>query len=805
MSLEIPENNDVVVIGSGVGGLACALELARQGLKVCVLEQHRAPGGYAQGFRRKGYSFDVSMHHIGGLAPGGLTHAVLDGLGVLSKVDVSRQDVLLTAAFPGLEVTLPNEPGAAIEGICELFPDQASGIRRLFTYLEVLKADVVVPVLDPDYAVPPTERPSAAVLKSTFRDIVEEFVSGEALLGLLGQLWMYIGLPPSLSTATFTTCVVGSSFIEGAFHIKGGGAALTRAMVERLRELGGECVTGARVSRIIVEGGAAKGVEIDGDEVRLPACVFVSGANPYQTFFDLIPGDEVSTLFRHRLKQMKSSLSLISLYLGLDCPPTTIGVPKGNSFYNSSSDTDDAYRRCLDGTLDRTDFCVTSYESSDPGACPDGGGLMTLAEPTPAGDWLVLDDAEYEKRKEVARQQVLGKLEERFPGLGGHIVTSEFATPRTMWRYTGNHEGAVYGLAQTVEQSNSRRLRNRTPIRGLYLTGAWTWSGGGYEGALMTGIQTANAVLDELDAPRKGGKLASLTHGKPGVDEPEPAHDHYRHVVPVRVFGDDLGFGGVTSASACLRYLDRGRVEAIEEICGAANIDSWLDRYVVNVYRLVAKFDVSTSLGDRLEVRTGLRKRSSHRAAFDQRIVVPETSEVVVDALVEVLFLDLEGKLASVPEELAERLDRGSPPQFETVLPSPFTGDELFPFRRRYRVYYEDTDAQAIAYHVSYVRFCERALAELLCADDSTRWRGSERLRISRLQIRYLNSASLGDRIEIRTGGRLTTESCLSLEQRIVSAATSQVLANAIVEVHLTDQMGAPMPIPEQVARACSH
>ena len=85
-SVLIPENNDVIVIGSGLGGLTCALELARNGLKVCMFEQYRAAGGYAHSFRRKGYHFDISLHHIGGLGPGNLNHNLLSSLGIIGKL-----------------------------------------------------------------------------------------------------------------------------------------------------------------------------------------------------------------------------------------------------------------------------------------------------------------------------------------------------------------------------------------------------------------------------------------------------------------------------------------------------------------------------------------------------------------------------------------------------------------------------------------------------------------------------------------------------------------------------------------------
>jgi acyl-CoA thioester hydrolase len=255
--------------------------------------------------------------------------------------------------------------------------------------------------------------------------------------------------------------------------------------------------------------------------------------------------------------------------------------------------------------------------------------------------------------------------------------------------------------------------------------------------------------------------------------------------------------------------MDRGRVEAIEDICGEASRDSWLDRYVVNVYRMGAHFGSPTKLGDQLEVRTGLRKRSTHRAAFDQRVVVPATGEVVVDSVVEVLFLGPGNQLAPVPEELSGRIVEGSPPHLETLLPSPFGKEDLFPWRRRFRVYFEDTDAQGIAYHVSYVRFCERALTELLCVsqEQGTRQEWLERhpSHLTRLQIRYLQASRLGDRLEVRTGGRPLSESELALEQRIVRIEDGTVLANAIVQIEFRDESGASAPVPPSIVETCAH
>ncbi|MCP4605615.1 MAG: FAD-dependent oxidoreductase [Proteobacteria bacterium] len=822
----IPQNNDVVIVGSGLGGLTCALELARHGLKVCVLEQHRVVGGYAHSFRRRGYHFDISLHVVGSMAPGNMTHEVLSTLGVFDKLQVRRRETLFSAEFPDSQiVVLPNRLQDLLDELVRRFPAERSGLIELFDFLPKLKSDVVNLAIDPDSDSPIEERISTKYLEKTFGEVLDEYITDPKLVALLGQLWMYIGLPSSLATATFSTCVFCSSFIDGSYYINGGGAALVRAMVERLRELDGECITRAAVKRITVEDQKVTGVELDSGEF-VAASTVVSNANPFQTFFDLIPGDEISKIYRFRLKQMESSLSLYSLYLGLDCLPSQLGVPAGNFFYNHKIDCEDAYRRAVSHDIENSDWCVTNYEKSDASMCPPSAGILSFAEMTPVGDWLDMDEETYAVRKLEVLKKLQNKYCTRFPGLEDHIVVSEFATPRTMARYTRNHRGAVYGLAQTVEQSNSKRLRNRSAIQGLFLTGAWTWAGGGYEGAMMSGIQTAGVVLRDIDAPSQVSKIklceplsssSDKATNKTEIEQEDepfssalselgPEGDHYRFRVGVNVFGDDLNSRGNADVSSFLRYLDRGRVEAIETICQEAGNESWLKRYTVNVYRIVADCATIVGLGNRLEVRTGLRKISSHRASFDQRIVNLATDEVVMNAMVEVLFLNEQRKLVPVPDELTSSDAKGADVKTSKREPGPFSDGAQFPFRSLFRVYYEDTDCQGITYHVSYARFCERALQELVSTvwpEMTTKaWIMRNKVGVAKLNIRYLNPSTLGDHLEVRTGVLDLSSHRITFGQRIAFQHSSDVIADITTEVEFRDENERLVPVPAQVLDA---
>jgi prolycopene isomerase len=809
---------DVAVVGAGLGGLTCALDLARHGFKVCVFEQHRVAGGYAHSFVRKGYHFDVSLHYLGGLAPGGITHGIMQSLGILDRINVRKRETVFSAEFPDFDITLPNDIDGIREELLRCFPDERQGLASLFEFLGRYKHDVIGPTVVPGYDADGEGRLTDEYAAHTFADVLGSHVSDPQLLALLGQLWMYVGLPPSMANAAYSTCVFCSAFMEGSFDVLGGGAALVRAMVDRLRELGGECFVRAPVAKIMVEDESVAGVELESGE-QIAARIVVSNANPYQTFFELVPEDAVSRIYRYRLEQMDPSLSAYSVYLGLDCPPEQVGVPMDNFFMNYAADCDDAFRRAMAGEVHHTDWCSTRYEHTQQAMFPKGAGVVALAELAPSDGWLDISKETYAERKAEVEERLLAKYERRFPGLRDHIVVSEFATPRTMRRFTRNHNGSVYGLSQTVAQSGRKRLRNRSPISGLYLTGAWTWSGGGYEGTIMTGVQTSQSVFQEFEAPRPTGQVRlhpegdvpikdPLAPARPlGIEPTAPSSDeHYRYRHQVMVFGDDMNSRQFVEVSAYFRFMDRGRVEAIEEICRGVDRESWLDRYMVNVYRVEARCVTAAGIADRLEVRTGIRKTTSHRAAFDQRIVNATSGELLVDAVVEVLFLDPERQLVPVPDELP--VDDFGGPNLDDVghPPAPFGEEQRFPFRTPFRVYYEDTDAQGITYHVAYVRFCERALFNLVRTvwpEMSTpTWIRTSRAGVSRFDIRYLNASGLGDRLEVSTGPLGATSHRLLFGQRVLSAGDGKVVADAVTEVEFRDEQERPVPIPQMVIEA---
>ena len=744
-----------------------------------------------------------------------MTFGYMSRLGIIDKFEFQRTERLFTADFAGREFVAPNHIGELLKALILRFPDQKTGLLALFERIREIKYHTIATQLDPDFNIPVNETLTARYSDRTLLDVFKEYISAPELLAILGQFWVYIGLPPSKSSATYSCCVLGSAFIEGSYCIKGGGSAIVSALLHRLEEFKGQCALRCPVERIALEDKKVKGVILKSGRF-IGAKVVVSNADPFQTFFNLVSEGQISRIYRYRLEQMESSLSAYACYLGLDCSPGDLNIPDGNYFYNHQFDHDQSYERLMAHDIDHTDWCLRSYGPADGLKAP--GGMLSIVELTPVRDWLQLDGETYKQRKQEVKQRLLEKYNKRFPGMREHSVVREFATPKTMVRFCRNHNGAIYGLAQTVEQSNARRLRNRSPIEGLFLTGSWTWSGGGFEGAMMTGIQTSSSVVENFSAPDP--KPREKVIHRPDEQQPfeqlinnkQPANrqeetPRVEFTLPVNVYGHDLNPLGLVRTSAYLRYIDRGRSEAIETISLAAGQQSWLTQYVVNVYKIDVQYLSPSRVGHLLEVKTLLRKTSSHRAAFHQTIINKTTKKEAVHAVTEVLFLNQERQLIPLPDEFAQEI--GNPPQGHTkeVAPVPFSNIEHFVRRMPFRVYYEDTDAQGITYHVSYTRFCEQALFDILrpfWVDSPASFMMQAPPHILQLTTRYMKATHLGDRLEVLSGGRLMSDERLVLDQRVVIAGTGEVVADTITQVEFCNDKGQVQAVPQLIRSMCS-
>ena len=133
---------DAVIIGAGGGGLASAARLALGGMNVLVIEQHDKVGGYMTAFERDGYRFEVSLHAMDGLDPGGLSYHTFTQLGILDKVKRIKLDPAYTSIFPGITLDVAADPEAYCKLLQETFPHEAEGMGELFETLRDINSSM---------------------------------------------------------------------------------------------------------------------------------------------------------------------------------------------------------------------------------------------------------------------------------------------------------------------------------------------------------------------------------------------------------------------------------------------------------------------------------------------------------------------------------------------------------------------------------------------------------------------------------------------------------------------------------------
>ncbi|MGL5382683.1 MAG: FAD-dependent oxidoreductase [Culicoidibacterales bacterium] len=502
------QTTDTIIIGSGLGGLSAALKLAQAGQKVVVLEQHFLAGGYATNFSRKTPSgeritFDASLHGIGGLLPGGNTRMMLTELGLDDQVTfIRKQETATLLLESGETFDIPDEFEAYKQSLQQRFPTEIENIERLFTFLDAFAKD-----MDAVYTNNQAPNYFAELQNQSLHAFLLTYTQDEQLIEVFSFLWLYYGLPNTELSALYYLLAWISYHIYGTFYIQGGAQALSDAYVAAIERLGGQVILREQVVACEYLDSRWQVTTKKGNHYLGLDLIFNGAPQPLlQTIKN--PSSDV-TNYLTQLNQLEVGISLTQLYIGLDCLPQTVGLVKAD-YFTHTFDSATNYEAVKTANYAQMDLGIVNYNLMDPNLNPKQGfNCLTI------GDLLSnwphdRRSLEYKAQKQVVTDQLLQRLYQRFPDVEGHITTIELATPVTMVRYTSNPGGAVYGFAQSVTQAGFDRPYVQTPIPHLYLASSWANPGGGYEGAIMSGLTCAKQLLQTQTQPKKAAAADTL-------------------------------------------------------------------------------------------------------------------------------------------------------------------------------------------------------------------------------------------------------------------------------------------------------
>jgi len=512
-AVESKQDCPMVVIGGGLGGLCCGTFLARHGFPVTVVEQQSIPGGYATAFERDGgrFRFEVSLH--GTCLHRNAGARILEGLGVLDRLELVRLPETFCTQLNGQAITVPQQdPEAYIRLLSKQMPAEAAGIRGFVQ--EMLSVTGEVDRLHRRQGrffklLFPLQYPYLWRIRSqTLAQMMDRHVKTPDVKRLLAAFWCYYGLPPSQLSAFYYAVATGDYLKNGSYYVKARSQALSDAMADALQAAGGQMRCESPVKRITLSQGRVSGVGLSDGSV-LPARIVVSNASARSTFLELLPVGATPLNYLKRIQGLKPSIASFIVWLGLN-QEIAQQVPAYAIHVVGESGPEADYEACLRGDIQKGPFSVTVYDRLFPGYSARGTSTVMLLflcgykpwQAFEADYWAGRKVAYNRQKAQWARSLIQRAQQAVIPGLAEMIAVQEVATPLTNWRYTGNCRGAIYGFQQSMDNTYMNRLDNRTPVPGLFLAGAWSSPGGGIVGALQSGERAFHQIIEDLGRHR---------------------------------------------------------------------------------------------------------------------------------------------------------------------------------------------------------------------------------------------------------------------------------------------------------------
>ncbi|MCH8157463.1 MAG: NAD(P)/FAD-dependent oxidoreductase [Nitrospinae bacterium] len=465
-------NYDVIIIGSGLSGLAAGIRLALFDKKVLIVEKHSVVGGLNSFYTRKDRTFDVGLHAMTNYSPKGVRSSPLGKL--LKQLRFSHDDFRLCEQemseirFPEKSLCFTNDFELLKQEVREQFPEQMDGFMKLVGKIESFDALSLA---------------SGEWISS--RDVLESFLSDPLLIDMLLCPLMYYGNAQERDMDFYQFVIMFRSiFIEGFAKPVGGMPYILNLLVDKYRNLGGELRMDAEVESIDVDAGALRSLTLVGGE-KLLADVVISSMGRVETLRRCLP---VPAEFSP--DEAVGQVSFMESLFVTDREPKGMGYDKSIVFFC----TTDRFRYEVPSELiDVTSgvlCCPNNFKYPEP--LPEG--MIRLTNLASFDLWDALPRREYIAAKKEWRIRALESLFTFFPDFRDSVVFLDSFTPKTILKYTGHLNGAVYGSPKKAKDGT-------TPVRNLFICG--TDQGFlGIIGATLSGISMANLhVLQKKLAP----------------------------------------------------------------------------------------------------------------------------------------------------------------------------------------------------------------------------------------------------------------------------------------------------------------
>jgi phytoene dehydrogenase-like protein len=482
---------DVIVIGAGFGGSACAGVLAKRGLRVLLVEKNARAGGKAMSLTKNGFTYTAWVV-IGAPVVGNLYEALAQELGVEDQVHMIT---------PGAPASLYKTSSGAYARVPDM-PVGQTDPTAIFDWLEIAPADRDAALM---FFARLTMMPAEEIAQLhgvSFQDWIDRYDIPRSLYAFLVSNCcdgMFMVPVDRLDAAEAIASLQDVFLRHGGMFCRGGFGSVAEAYCEAVRRHGGTVLTKTKTERILVADGAVNGVVTSVGTFRAPIVISNAGVQP--TVLKLLGERECPPDYRQYVQRLVPSWSLLGYRYFLRRP--VIDAPYGVVFSDTSPWSLERLEKAHAGKASREGVVYFEVPSNyDPAAAPPGKQLVMTGSFCPPSPQLT--------RAEIAAWAKAGEdiIFEAFPGLESAIEDKELYTPKDVSNLTREsalpgHGGETIGLGQIVGQCGPSKPAIQAPIRGLFFVGCDAGgSGVGTQQAIASGMHVADAVLRHHQASR---------------------------------------------------------------------------------------------------------------------------------------------------------------------------------------------------------------------------------------------------------------------------------------------------------------
>ena len=476
---------NIVIIGSGLGGLTAGALLAKNGHKVTLLEQHYLVGGCATTYKRPGgYNCEVGLHQIDGLYLNDDKDKIFRALEVYEHIEFIKAPEFYRVKTDTIDFTMPTGIEASREALKTAFPNEIEGIDKLYREFESMTNSLDTLSTMKWYKFPLAILALIPIIKNakkTIADFIDITFKDPRLIEILyANIGYYHDNPHELSYIYFM--VAQSSYLRGGgWFVKGGSGRLSEYLASIITTHGGEVITSANVVDIEIQNALATSVTyIKQKSEQTIACdMVISNASPFQVYGNLIKEPQY---YDHTIDTKQIAISLVSIYIGFNKNLKSIYGEKAYSLMMRYKDIEIGF---------------VDYSQIDSGLTPEDKSFGAIAMNGYMSDWENLSKEEYEAKKATILEQSLQALESQYPNIRTYIEFAEVATPKTVQHYIKTEGGTAYGFAPTPQNMMQRFPAKSKTVKNLRFVGAWAF-GGGFSPAIMSGYQSLKDLLPKV-------------------------------------------------------------------------------------------------------------------------------------------------------------------------------------------------------------------------------------------------------------------------------------------------------------------